>query len=186
MDDQMPPHESPLFRRLGLGTVQFGLPYGITNSLGQVPESEVGEILRCASNLGIDMLDTAHLYGSSEVTLGRLAVPLADFRVVTKTPKFRECAAAGEAVDLLRSAFSQSLDRLARPEVYALLLHDADDLTGPYGAELWAAMSELRARGLVRKIGVSVYDGDQIEVALSARPAPNRRRPACAAGRARH
>lgn len=168
MAEQMPSHESALVRRLGLGTVQFGLPYGITNSVGQVGESEVEAILRCASRLGIDTLDTAYLYGGSEAALGRSSLPLGNFHVVTKTPKFGECASAGEAVDQLRRAFTQSLDRLASPRVYALLLHDADDLTGPHGAGLWAAMSDLRAQGLVRKIGVSVYDGDQIDAALGA------------------
>lgn len=163
----MPPHESALFRRLGLGTVQFGLPYGITNSVGQVGESEAEAILRCASRLGIDALDTAHLYGGSEAALGRLSARLTGFQIVTKTPKFGECASAGKAVDLLLRAFAQSLDRLVRPCVYALLLHDADDLVGPHGAGLWAAMSHLRAQGLVRKIGVSVYEGAQIETALS-------------------
>ena len=45
--------------RIGLGTAQFGLDYGITNSKGRVPEEEVGSILDAEEAAGINMLDTA-------------------------------------------------------------------------------------------------------------------------------
>ena len=48
--------------QLCLGTVQFGLPYGITNQAGQVPESEVRRILDLAAVLGISLFDTAQAW----------------------------------------------------------------------------------------------------------------------------
>ena len=53
-------------KRLILGTAQFGLPYGISNQRGQIPEAEVAAILAEAAKAGIDTLDTAAAYGSSE------------------------------------------------------------------------------------------------------------------------
>ncbi len=155
--------------RLALGTVQFGLDYGITNRTGQVGDDAIAAILRCASNDGIDTLDTASLYGESEAAIGRNEESAA-FRVVTKTPKFADASSPEEAVARLRLSLDTSLVRLRRHAVDALLLHDADDLLGPYAAELWEAMERAKAAGLVGKIGLSVYHGHQIDAALARFP----------------
>ena len=54
-----------------LGTVQFGIPYGISNVHGQVSETEINRILDLACESGISILDTASLYGNSEELLGK-------------------------------------------------------------------------------------------------------------------
>lgn len=153
-------------KRLGLGTAQFGLDYGITNAAGRISSSAAAAILAEAAAAGIDTLDTAHLYGHSEEVLGGVALPGRDFRIVTKTPKLSQAAGEAEAVAMLRQAFAQSLAKLQRSCVYGLLLHDADDLLGPFGPALWSVMQELRGERLVERIGVSVYDGRQIDLAL--------------------
>lgn len=132
--------------RIGLGTAQFGMDYGITNAHGRVGEYDVGTILDAAEAAGITILDTAHLYGVSEEVLGRFDAGHR-FKVVTKTPK-------GCTADELRSAFHGSLSHLGR--VYGLLLHDPDDIA------LWGVLEGLKAEGLVEKIGVSIYDPIEI------------------------
>jgi aryl-alcohol dehydrogenase-like predicted oxidoreductase len=52
----------PLINKLVLGTVQFGLPYGINNKTGQPKLSESLEILKEAKRNGIEWLDTAEAY----------------------------------------------------------------------------------------------------------------------------
>ena len=89
--------------RIGVGTVQFGLDYGVTNGAGRPAPEEVESICRLAHGAGIDILDTAHLYGTSEAVLGATAAA-AQFRIVTKTPKFGEVVSAAEASDRLRAA----------------------------------------------------------------------------------
>ena len=71
--------------KLGLGTVQFGCDYGISNTKGQVLIDEVVKILDYALKNGIDIIDTASLYGNSEAVLGQF--DLSKFKVVTKTSK---------------------------------------------------------------------------------------------------
>ena len=159
---------APAAARIGLGTAQLGLDYGVTNSAGRVPEAEARAILDLAAASGMDTIDTAHLYGDSEAVLGRCA-PAAALRIVTKTPKFGG-SPPGAAASRLRAAFSQSLRRLGRETVYALLLHDPADLGGPNGSALWNAMAALKDEGLVEKIGVSVYDGAEIDALLGAYP----------------
>ena len=60
--------------RLGLGTVQFGLAYGIANQVGQVSGVGAAEILGLAWAAGVNTLDTAIGYGNSESILGKIGV----------------------------------------------------------------------------------------------------------------
>lgn len=149
---------------LGLGTVQWGLRYGVANAAGKTPSDEVDAIVRHARRLGIRVLDTATQYGDAESVLGRS--DLSGFDIVTKTPSFRSEAINAQQVAELVGAFQGSLGRLGRSHVHGLLLHHADDLLAQGGYELVAAMDALKASGRVRCIGVSVYDGQQLDAVL--------------------
>lgn len=158
------------FHRLGLGAVQFGLAYGITNVAGQVPAAVTAAILAEAQRCGIRVLDTAALYGSSEQVLGTLLPPDAPFDIVTKTAKFADVGDEAAAVKRLDETFTASLENLRRRRVYGLITHDADDLLGRHGTALWDALVSQRAAGRVRKIGASVYTGAQIDGLLARYP----------------
>lgn len=155
--------------RLGLGTVQFGMDYGITNERGRVPEADVTAILEEAAAAGVDLLDTSPLYADSEAVLGRSMPQGAGFRVVTKTPKLGPGAGAG-AADELRRSLDQSLLRLKLPRIYGLIFHDPADLLGPAGDRLWGEMEALRREGLVERIGLSAYFGAELDAALARYP----------------
>ena len=58
--------------KLGLGTAQFGLDYGIANRSGQIKFSDAKNILQLAKQEKIDLIDTAILYGKSEKIIGNL------------------------------------------------------------------------------------------------------------------
>lgn len=154
--------------RIGLGTVQFGLPYGVTNEGGRVRPAEAAEIIKLAAASGVDTIDTASLYGESEAVLGSIGV--GSFRIVTKTPKFGSSLSRDTAREQVRSAFAHSLEKLDCRRVYGLLLHDATDLLGPLGPALWGQMMTLKEQGLVAKIGVSAYEGSEIDQALDRYP----------------
>src|ERR1700744_2895118 len=72
--------------RLGLGTVQFGMNYGISNRGGRPSESEVPAILERAEDYGVVVLDTAYAYPNAEVLIGRHRPRSSSFKIVTKTP----------------------------------------------------------------------------------------------------
>jgi len=145
-------------QRLGLGTVQFGLDYGISNEIGQTHEAEVARILADADRLGLRVLDTAPSYGEAEQVLGRALPAGCEFDIVTKT---RPGAAAGVTAD-----FEESCRLLKRPNLYGILVHRAGDLLGAEGGRLMDHLIELKQSGRVRKIGVSVYTGGQIDALL--------------------
>ncbi len=68
--------------KLGLGTVQFGLPYGISNKAGQTASDEVGKILETAKAYKLEVLDSASAYGNSENVLGQN--DLSSFKMISK------------------------------------------------------------------------------------------------------
>lgn len=153
------------FQRLGLGTVQWGGDYGVSNSSGRTPPAEVANILAAAAKLGIRVLDTAALYGQSEQVLGQN--DLDPFRVVTKTVRFDRAVIGSDDGARMLAGFDESLAKLQRASVYGLLVHNADDLLADGGEILVRCLERLRSEGKVQKIGVSIYSGDQVAGLLS-------------------
>lgn len=146
--------------KLGIGTAQFGLDYGISNKEGQTSLGEVRKTFDYAYKNSIKIIDTAYLYGNSEEIIGLcLNNHENNFKIVTKTVKTSN-------PNELESAFLASLNKLNQESVYGLMFHDADNLIDDNGS-LWKKMTEFKNKGLVDKIGVSVYSGKQIDIILN-------------------
>ena len=156
--------------KIGLGAVQFGLNYGISNTQGKTPPDEVRAILIAARKLGVHVIDTASLYGDSEAVLGQCMPKDASFDIVTKTPQFGTPRIGNEDAQRLEDIFAASLAKLGRPSIYGLLMHRVDDLFVPGGGLLMERMIQLKQAGLVQKVGVSVYSGRQIDEVLERFP----------------
>jgi aryl-alcohol dehydrogenase-like predicted oxidoreductase len=150
--------------RIGLGTVQFGVDYGVTNAGGMTPQDDVRVILSLAAENGIDLLDTAHLYGQSENVLGQTLPPDHAFQIVTKTPDFSrlELRQTGDAARALKDAFQESLQKLHASSIYGLMVHNAGGMNGPYAREIYDTLLGLKQDGKVAKIGLSVYSADDL------------------------
>lgn len=148
--------------KLGLGTVQFGLPYGISNKVGQVERAEVGKVLALAAANGIKILDTAAGYGSAEEVIGTSSLNQHDFSVITKTLPIKSNQIRVDGLDLLMTAFDNSLHLLGQSSLYGLMVHHPSDLLIPGGEHLFEAITELKSRGLVKKIGVSIYTEEEL------------------------
>jgi aryl-alcohol dehydrogenase-like predicted oxidoreductase len=149
--------------RIGLGTAQFGNNYGFFNKIGKTSLDDVEEILAFAEESGIEVLDTASSYGDSEVVLGKVLPTQHRFRIVTKTPVFNTDQVTSQDACILKQALELSLTRLRSSHVYGLLVHYVDDLLVPGGRLLIDEMQKLVNRGLVERIGVSLYTGEQID-----------------------
>jgi len=146
--------------KLALGTVQFGLDYGVANDAGQVPLAEVQGILSLASASGIDVLDTAIAYGTSEEVLGKVGIDR--FRVVTKLPSLPS-ADEDDIARWVRDQVEASLARLGQKHIYGLLLHRPHDLLGTDSELLIEALIDLKEIGIVQKIGISIYSPDELD-----------------------
>jgi len=144
--------------KLALGTVQFGLDYGVTNHDGQVAIDEVKDILDYAKTNNIDTLDTAARYGNSEQVLGEVGVN--NYRIITKTTPLKN------GVDGVIKDFHQSLDNLNIGQVDGLLIHNIDDVKDRRFGDLFHKLNELKEEGLINKIGFSTYTPDQVDFLL--------------------
>jgi aryl-alcohol dehydrogenase-like predicted oxidoreductase len=156
--------------RIGLGTAQFGLDYGISNRSGQVDEGEVRDIIAVAERAGVRVVDTAAAYGDAEERLGRALPPDHRFRIMTKLPRLPE-ETAGDAVDgWTRNALATSLARLRVAAVDGLLIHHAGDLLGSHGPRLWSTLEALQGDGSIGKIGASIYTARDLDALLDRYP----------------
>lgn len=143
--------------KLGLGTVQFGQAYGVSNARGQVPKVEVAAILDRAAKAGVRLLDTAANYGEAEAVLA--GFDLSRFRIVTKTSSLKN------GLDAVIARARQSAERL---KADTLLVHAASDLAD---GTLWPALQRLKDEGLFARVGISVYAAERpAELATRFRP----------------
>jgi aryl-alcohol dehydrogenase-like predicted oxidoreductase len=145
--------------RLAMGTVQFGLDYGISNKAGQVSLVDAKEMLDIAAEHGLNTIDTAIAYGNSELVLGSIGVD--QQQVITKLPPL--AADCENVAAWVEQSMQNSLANLRLQQVYGLLLHHSTDLLGSRGYELYQALSNLKKSGYVKKIGVSIYSPKELD-----------------------
>ncbi len=146
--------------KLALGSAQFGSAYGIANSQGKVTFGQVGEILSIALQNKVNLIDTAISYGESELALGSIGVDR--FDIVTKLPALPNCIA--DVDSWVASEVGNALKRLGVRSIYGLLLHETESLLGSNGGKLVKALERLKNAGVVKKLGVSIYDPSELDV----------------------
>jgi len=144
--------------KLALGTVQFGLDYGIANASGRVTTHEVHAILQRSLAYGMDTLDTAIAYGDSETVLGQLGIN--KWKTITKLPAIpNDCH---DVTQWSHDQIKQSMARLGVTHLHGVLLHRPGQLLERVGPTLYAALQDLKAQGITRKIGISIYDSAEL------------------------
>ncbi len=140
--------------KIVLGTVQFGLQYGV-NSAGRPSEEAVKGILAEAAKGGISTLDTSSAYGNSEEILGECVTPEENFKIVSKYPK-------GETP--VKEMFNASLKRLKVDSLYGYLLHHFEVYKS--NPKVWDEFIALKNSDKVKKIGFSLYTPEELEFIL--------------------
>jgi aryl-alcohol dehydrogenase-like predicted oxidoreductase len=141
--------------QLALGTVQFGLDYGVSNRDGQVSDRELDAIITLARHAGIDTLDTAQAYGNAEQRLGTRDTT--DFTLIDKL-------APGLPLADVHNAVNNSMRLLGRKRLDGLLLHRSQDAS----PALFELLTELQHQGTVGKLGVSVYSPEELGAWIAA------------------
>lgn len=141
-----------------LGTVQFGLDYGINNKAGKPTEENVFEILNCAYANGIRTLDTAEGYGDAVELIGRFHQ--ATGRFFSINTKF-----AGQGDRSIEELVNESVDRLGVQCIDTCFFHGF----GEYSTNRQAmdALVDLKNRKRILQVGVSVYGDDEFEAAMN-------------------
>ena len=137
--------------KLILGTVQFGLPYGINNPNGLlIPEKEVHEIFQKAHSYGINFLDTAAAYGKAESRIGTFHKNKQLFQIITKFNKI-----GNNWAESLRT----SLDRMNIASVNTVMFHSFEGFLD--NRNNLSKINSTKGR-LYKKLGVSVYTNEEL------------------------
>lgn len=130
--------------KLAIGTVQFGLDYGISNHDGKPSKNQIEDILTLAFDNNIELIDTANVYGDAEKVIGQLNSNR--FDIVTKfLPESKN--------GLFENQFRDSLFKLKTESIYGLLAHRPMDIVEH--PEIWDKMNVLKKCQKVKKIGFS-------------------------------
>ena len=145
--------------RIVLGGAQLGLPYGILNGGETLSREAVARILDTAVSHGIDSIDTAIAYGQSETVIGETAQNR--FKIISKLPPIPSDIA--NVSQWVRTQIDASLSRLKCSSLEALLLHHPQDLIGPHGSELYAAINSLLSEKIIERFGVSIYAPNELD-----------------------
>lgn len=142
--------------KLALGTVQFGMKYGINNFVGVPNDREVTNILDFAYKNGIQTLDTAIAYGNSQERLGKLSND--NFKIISKFSgifNFKD----------LENELLKSLSNLRRDKIYGFIFHKANDLIE--NPKMWSYLERLKSLKKIKKIGFSIYNEKELNEILN-------------------
>lgn len=148
--------------KLILGTVQFGLNYGINNTIGKMSEDKVFELLENAYSLGISTLDTAEAYGNAHSVISNFHKQSKKrFNIISK----HSSSNFDYPIDLVeRIQFHCSNFNVNYLEGY--MFHSYNDFKMNINNDP-NVLENIKNAGLVKKIGVSVYSNDEIEELLN-------------------
>lgn len=145
--------------KLVLGTVQFGLNYGIANIGGKPSQECVDSIIEYVIREGLNCFDTAQAYGNSETVLGKALGENSNF-IISKLK-----GDVFEKNGILETL--SSLNNLKVKVLYALLLHDSQLLYN-WKEKHTSLVKELKNSGKIRYFGVSIYSEKDFELALES------------------
>lgn len=144
--------------KIVLGGAQFGMKYGLFNS-EKIKKKEFSKIEKLILKSNIDFIDTASTYRNSEKIIGQSR--LNKLKIISKikiSPNNR-----GNIKNSVNKIVFQSLKRLKTKNIYGLLVHDYKDLLGARGVEFLKELKALKAKKIVKKIGISIYSPNELE-----------------------
>lgn len=146
--------------KLILGTVQFGLNYGINNTTGIPSYEQVSEILDHAAINNINKLDTAVAYGNAQGIIGKYTQTSGNLFQINS--KFTYAAN-----NTISEQLNNSLAKLNQVKLNTYFFHRYNDFVKH--PECIAELLKLKDAGKINTIGVSVYENDELDIALNAK-----------------
>lgn len=147
---------------LCLGTVQLGMNYGV-QKIKQPTTQKALEILNDAVDGGIAQIDTAEAYGNAEEIVGLFLKQRPSAREKLKIiSKLRPNILDEQEIDnycaAIRMHLERSLQTLHVNYLDAYLLHSSRYV---FNDHILEALQCFKKEGLVRSVGVSVYESDE-------------------------
>lgn len=143
--------------KLALGTVQFGLDYGINNKNGKLNNNEIFKILKYCLKKNITTIDTAQAYGSSEEKLGKnLSEIKFKVDIISKL--------SNKNIDCILKSFNESLAKLRVSKIFGFIYHDYNSFKNNLSS--YDLIYKLKSQNKIKKIGFSLYHTTELEELL--------------------
>lgn len=151
--------------KLCLGTVQQGMEYGINNKNGKPSTDDSIEIFHEAFTSGITTFDTARAYGDAEILLGEFFKRYGNRDKVKVISKLRPniLHEEGSAYDTIRRECERSLERIGIGQLDGYLFHTPEYIRNEQAVK---GLVKLKEEGLVKNIGVSIYNMEDGNIAV--------------------
>ena len=147
--------------KLILGTVQFGIDYGVNNVSGKPSEKKIKEILDLAFLKGIRILDTAEAYGDSQNRIGDYHKNNSnEFKILTKYSPLRK-----DFPKAICERVNNNLNILGVNNLYSYMFHSFHDYKN-YFPLIKNDLTKLKEESKIKKIGVSLHSNKEIEEVL--------------------
>ncbi len=150
--------------KICLGTVQFGMDYGITNDSGQISNDEAKLILAKAYSNNIEFIDTAQSYGNSEKMIGETQPKHNKFKIISKISPEEKDHWNQSDIENWEKQFQFSLKLLKKESLEALFIHRSKDLLRKDSQILLDWLDSLKSRSLIKNIGISLYSKDELKL----------------------
>lgn len=154
---------------LCLGTVQFGMNYGISKQKKPSMEQAL-EMLDYATQHGIDTIDTANAYGAAEDIVGmflrKKTVPRENLWIISKLrPNLLDNASEEHYYVVMKENLEDTLVKLGLDYLDTYLLHSARYV---YNDAIIAVLNRIKKEGYARKVGVSVYEVEEAKKCIES------------------
>lgn len=150
-----------------LGCAQFGQEYGIANKL-ILKEREIKTIINKSIESDINFFDTAADYGKSEEILGKCLTPFKNKDLVIAT-KIKYIKSKKLDKNIIKKAVQNSLEsslkKLRRNHLDIVYIHQYQ-LFSKFPGVFLEVLRGYRKKGLIRYIGISLYESKEIDKAL--------------------
>lgn len=143
---------------LCLGTVQFGMDYGVFNQ----PKKDIDYCVSCldyATQNGISAIDTATAYGIAEEVTGKFlrknTVSRDKLWISTKLlPNCLDDVDSADFKNVIRTKLTESLKMLGTDYIDAYFLHSS---RYAMREDILEALQCVKQEGLAKEVGVSIY-----------------------------
>lgn len=145
--------------KLGLGTAQFGLDYGISNQHGKVSDDELSKIFSFCKSKNINLIDTAQIYGDSEKRISKYLND--NYRIITKFT-LDSINKKNSLIDCLNA----SINNLKTNKIDTFMVHSFNLNSSKQLDDIYKDLMHFKLSGAVNKIGVSVYNENEIDYIL--------------------
>src|SRR5258707_5348746 len=164
-------HGGPYVSAIGLDCMSIGIADVYTSSVQD--DIKAIELIHRALDLGLNFLDTANIYGDSEIKVGKALLDRRDrvvlatkFGIVTDSPV--QDRGVDGSPENARRACDKSLERLGVEQIDLYYLHRVDPKV-PIEVTV-GAMAELVRAGKVRHLGLSEASPETVRRAHRVHP----------------